>query len=179
MKTVECDRQHQTIVPFDRCSPPHATALRLARPARVVTSRAIASPTRSVSVRSCAAALHGFGPLCTPLSATMRHQSSYRRQHGRSSNQICNGGLPARSPPFGQLHRRRRGYPEEHRRPTFGRGAHRSTGPARRAARRQYSSPAASPIPDQRASTPVYWMSPLFESDTSATDGGPPELKVT
>jgi len=31
----------------------------------------------------------------------------------------------------------------------------------------------------QRASTPVYWISPLFESDTSATNGGPPELKVT
>ena len=32
---------------------------------------------------------------------------------------------------------------------------------------------------NQRASTPVYWISPLFESDTSATNGGPPELKVT
>ena len=31
----------------------------------------------------------------------------------------------------------------------------------------------------QRASTPAYWISPLFESDTSATNGGPPELKVT
>ena len=41
----------------------------------------------------------------------MRHQSSYRRQQGTSSNQLCNGGLPARSPPFRQLRRRWRVYP--------------------------------------------------------------------
>jgi len=31
----------------------------------------------------------------------------------------------------------------------------------------------------QGASTPVYYITPLFESDTSATSGGPPELKIT